>query len=182
MIRAAWDEQKDIRDVMVFLQGNGVSPTYAMKIYRQYGKDSVRIVSENPYRLAMDIFGIGFITADRIAANLGIPKESRIRAEAGILHVLHELSDEGHVYYPSTLSSRSVARSSKSGEENIPPALEGVAAQEKGDHRRRWKVGRGTWDERKSSLFDEVLRFRGRHRRSAENPGHLSQAVEAHQY
>ncbi|MEK6672236.1 MAG: ATP-dependent RecD-like DNA helicase [Nitrospirota bacterium] len=100
MIRSAWEEQKEIRDVMLFLQGNGVSPAYAVRIYRQYGREAVRIVQDNPYRLAMDIFGIGFITADRIAGNFGIPKDSQIRAEAGILYVLNQLSDDGHVYYP----------------------------------------------------------------------------------
>lgn len=100
MIRKAWDDQKEIRNVMLFLQGHGVSPAYAAKIYRQYGQESIKTVRDNPYRLAADIFGIGFITADKIAEKLGIPKESGIRAEAGILYVLHQLADEGHVYYP----------------------------------------------------------------------------------
>ncbi len=100
MIKKAWDDQKEIREVMVWLQGNGVSPTYGAKIYKQYGKESIRVVQENPYRLATDIFGIGFITADKIAENIGIAKESQIRAEAGILYVLHQLSDDGHVFYP----------------------------------------------------------------------------------
>jgi exodeoxyribonuclease V alpha subunit len=100
MISTAWAEQKEVRDVMLFLQGNEVSSTYAAKIYRQYGKDSIKVVKENPYRLADDIFGIGFLTADKIAGNLGIPKDSEMRAEAGILYVLGKLADEGHVYYP----------------------------------------------------------------------------------
>ena len=100
MIKKAWDDQKEIRDIMVFLQGHGVSPAYAAKIYKKYAKASVAVVQQNPYKLATDIFGIGFITADKIAGNLGISKESLIRAEAGILYVLHQLSDEGHVYYP----------------------------------------------------------------------------------
>ncbi|MGD0886391.1 MAG: ATP-dependent RecD-like DNA helicase [Thermodesulfovibrionales bacterium] len=100
MIKKAWDDQKEIREVMVWLQGNGVSPTYGAKIYKQYGKESVTIVQHNPYRLATDIFGIGFITADKIAEQIGISKESQMRAEAGILYVLHQLSDDGHVYYP----------------------------------------------------------------------------------
>lgn len=100
MIKKAWDDQKEIREVMVWLQGHGVSPTYGAKIYKKYGKESIHIVQENPYRLATDIFGIGFITADKIAEQIGISKESQIRAEAGILYVLHQLSDDGHVYYP----------------------------------------------------------------------------------
>ena len=72
MIKKAWDDQKEIRDVMVFLQGHGVSPAYAAKIYKKYAKESVAVVQQNPYKLATDIFGIGFITADKIAGNLGI--------------------------------------------------------------------------------------------------------------
>ncbi|OHE57115.1 MAG: recombinase RecD [Thermodesulfovibrio sp. RBG_19FT_COMBO_42_12] len=100
MIQKAWDDQKEIREVMLFLQGQSVSPTYGAKIFKQYGKESIRVVQENPYRLATDIFGIGFITADKIAEKLGIAKESQIRVEAGILYVLQQLSDDGHVYYP----------------------------------------------------------------------------------
>jgi exodeoxyribonuclease V alpha subunit len=99
-IGRAWQEQKEVREVMVFLQGHGVSSTYAVKIYKAYGDRSVSVVRENPYRLALDISGIGFKTADRIARNMGIDPGSQIRAEAGIIHVLSELVDEGHVYYP----------------------------------------------------------------------------------
>ena len=100
MIRKAWDEQKEIRTVMIFLQSHGVSSGYAAKIFKQYGNGAIEVVKENPYRLATDIFGIGFITADKIAEKLGFAKDSPLRAEAGILYVLHQLSDEGHVYYP----------------------------------------------------------------------------------
>ncbi len=100
MIGKAWNDQKEIRELMLFLQGQEVSPAYGAKIYKQYGKESIKVVRENPYRLATDIFGIGFITADKIAEKLGISRESQIRAEAGILYVLEELSDDGHVYYP----------------------------------------------------------------------------------
>jgi exodeoxyribonuclease V alpha subunit len=99
MIRKAWAEQKEIREVMHFLQGHGVSSGYAAKIFKQYGNQSIDVVKDNPYRLAMDIFGIGFVTADKIAGNLGFTKDSAVRAEAGIIYVLSQLSDEGHVYY-----------------------------------------------------------------------------------
>ena len=85
---------------MVFLQGHGVSAGYAAKIYKQYGNQSIELVRENPYRLAMDIFGIGFITADKIAENLGFQKDSPVRAQAGVIYVLSQMADEGHVYYP----------------------------------------------------------------------------------
>jgi exodeoxyribonuclease V alpha subunit len=100
MIREAWDEQKEIRDVMMFLQSHGVGSGYATKIFKQYGNRSIAVVTENPYRLAMDIFGIGFVIADSIAEKLGFPKDSPLRVEAGIIYVLHQLSDEGHVFYP----------------------------------------------------------------------------------
>ncbi|MDD4071445.1 MAG: ATP-dependent RecD-like DNA helicase [Desulfobacterales bacterium] len=100
MIRGAWQAQKEIREVMVFLQRHGVSSGYATKIFKEYGNDAIAVVSENPYRLATDIFGIGFVTADKIASSLGFDKQSRFRAEAGIIYVLHRLADEGHVYYP----------------------------------------------------------------------------------
>jgi exodeoxyribonuclease V alpha subunit len=99
-IAQAWVEQRQIRDVMVFLQAHGVSTTYAIKIYKHYRERSIAVVKENPYRLALDIFGIGFKTADRIAGQLGISPNSPERAQAGVLHVLGEVSNEGHVYYP----------------------------------------------------------------------------------
>jgi len=98
VIREAWEGQKDVRDVMIFLQGHGVSTGYSAKIFNQYGKDAIRVVRENPYSLASDIFGIGFLIADRIAEKIGIAKNAVIRAEAGILHVLERMSDEGHVF------------------------------------------------------------------------------------
>jgi exodeoxyribonuclease V alpha subunit len=100
MIQVAWEQQKEVRNIMLFLHGHEVSSSYAAKIYRQYGRESIEVVKENPYRLAEDIFGIGFLTADKIAMKLGISKDSIMRAEAGIIHVLHRLADEGHVFYP----------------------------------------------------------------------------------
>jgi len=100
MISKAWDAQREIREVMLFLQSHGVSSGYAAKIFKQYGNRSIAVVNQNPYRLAADIFGIGFITADQIAAKLGIAKDAGMRVEAGILYVLYQLSDDGNVYYP----------------------------------------------------------------------------------
>ena len=99
-ISQAWDAQSEIRDVMLFLQSHGVSSGYAAKIFKQYGNRAIAVVKQNPYRLAGDIFGIGFQTADQIAAKLGFEKNAKLRVEAGILYVLSQLSDEGHVYYP----------------------------------------------------------------------------------
>ena len=100
MIKKAWDEQKDIREVMLFLQSHGVSSGYATKIFKEYGNNAIEVVRKNPYRLATDIFGIGFVTADHIADKLGFCKDSDMRADAGILYVLHQLAESGHVYYP----------------------------------------------------------------------------------
>jgi exodeoxyribonuclease V alpha subunit len=100
MITKAWEEQKEIKEIMIFLQGHGVSAAYSAKIYKHYGNQSIEIVRENPYHLAHDIHGIGFITADKIAQNLGIDRNSLIRAKAGLIYVLNQLTEEGHVYYP----------------------------------------------------------------------------------
>jgi exodeoxyribonuclease V alpha subunit len=100
MLKQAWDAQKEIRNVMLFLQTHGVSAGYAIKIFKQYGQGAIQVVRRNPYRLAADIFGIGFLTADKIAEQLGFDKTSPMRVEAGILYVLNQLSEEGHIYYP----------------------------------------------------------------------------------
>ena len=99
-IKRAWDEQRDIKEVMLFLQSHGVSTTYAIKIYQSYGSAAARWVRDNPYRLAVDIHGIGFATADRIAASLGVSKLAPQRLEAGALHVLGDAADRGHLYLP----------------------------------------------------------------------------------
>lgn len=99
-IAAAWVEQRHIQDVMVFLQAHGVSTTYAVRVFKTYRERAIAVVKENPYRLALDIWGIGFKTADKIAQNLGISPTSPQRAVAGLLHVLGEASDQGHVFLP----------------------------------------------------------------------------------
>ena len=97
-IHESWERQKEIKNVMLFLQDHGVSTSFAAKIYRQYGNDSIAKVKENPFRLADDIWGIGFKTADSIAEKLGIGKEAFVRLRSGILYTLSSLADEGHVY------------------------------------------------------------------------------------
>lgn len=101
-IKQAWKHQKGIKEVMIFLQSYGVSASFATKIYREYQNKTIPVIKENPYRLATDVYGIGFKTADKIAQNLGIDPKSQIRAEAGILYILTELTEEGHVYYPES--------------------------------------------------------------------------------
>jgi exodeoxyribonuclease V alpha subunit len=99
-IRRAWVEQRAIKDVMVFLHSHGVAMSHATKIYKRYGERSIAVVRENPYRLALDIFGIGFQTADEIARSLGVEPTAPSRCQAGLLHVLRALADEGHVAAP----------------------------------------------------------------------------------
>ena len=99
-ITSAWSEQKVIREIMVFLQSHGVGTARAVRIYKTYGDRSVEKVKENPYRLALDIHGIGFKTADQLAQQLGIDRESLIRAQAGVRHVLQEYSGNGHCAQP----------------------------------------------------------------------------------
>jgi exodeoxyribonuclease V alpha subunit len=106
MITASWNGQKAVRDIMLFLQEHGVGTARAWRIYRIYGEQAITKVTENPYRLSLDIESIGFQTADTIAASLGMEKNSLIRAEAGIRHVLRNLSLEGHCAVPEeTLAS-----------------------------------------------------------------------------
>jgi exodeoxyribonuclease V alpha subunit len=131
MIKAAWQEQKEVRNVMLFLQSHDVSSAYAAKIYRQYGREAIAVVRENPYRLATDIFGIGFRTADNIAAKLGIPKDSSLRAEAGVLYVLQQLSAEGHVYYPHDSLIEECLKILDISAETIARAIETIAAEKR---------------------------------------------------
>jgi exodeoxyribonuclease V alpha subunit len=99
-IKETWKEHRAIRDVMLFLQSQGISPTYAQKIYKQYGDQSIAKIQLNPYRLSKDIYGIGFKSADQIAQKLGIEKNSNERIEAGVEFVLFELSNRGHTCFP----------------------------------------------------------------------------------
>ena len=100
MIRTAWAEQRAIKEVMIFLQSHGVSTSLATKIYKTYGDESIDVVREDPYRLARDIFGIGFLTADKIAQSLGMAPDAPQRVAAGAAYVLSQATDEGHVFLP----------------------------------------------------------------------------------
>ncbi|MFD1831718.1 MULTISPECIES: SF1B family DNA helicase RecD2 [Streptomyces] len=100
LIGAAWEEQKAIKEVMVFLQGVGVSTSIAVRIYKKYGDASISVVKNQPYRLAADVWGIGFLTADRIAQAVGIPHDSPDRVKAGLQYALSNSADQGHCYLP----------------------------------------------------------------------------------
>ncbi len=97
-IKSSWQEQKEIKNIMLFLQGHEVSTSHATKIFKTYGSESISVVKENPYKLADDIWGIGFKTADTIAGKLGIEKDRFIRLRSGILYTLNKLSESGHCF------------------------------------------------------------------------------------
>ena len=123
-IKESWEKQKDVKDIMVFLQGHGVSSTYAAKIYKQYGKDSIEKVQDNPYCLADDIWGIGFKTADGIAEKLGYEKNDLKRCRSGILYTLSKLSEDGHVYSEREQLIKSAKELLQADEEHIVQALD----------------------------------------------------------
>jgi len=125
MIARAWEEQQQIKEVMLFLQSHEVSAALAVKIYKAYGDDSLTIVRENPYRLAHDIYGIGFLTADRIARKLGMALDAPQRVQAGISYVLSQLADEGHVYAPQ---GELIARSAEILDVPVEMVVEGIEA------------------------------------------------------
>ncbi|MFQ5658338.1 MAG: helix-hairpin-helix domain-containing protein, partial [Candidatus Methylomirabilales bacterium] len=102
-IRAAWDEQRHIRGLILFLQEYHISPTFAVRLFKAYGPNAPLRIREDPYRLARDIAGIGFKTADRIGTSLGVAKDSPKRLAAGLLYLLQETTEAGHVYYPASL-------------------------------------------------------------------------------
>jgi exodeoxyribonuclease V alpha subunit len=102
MISKAWAEQRAIKEVMLFLQSNGVSTSLATKIYKTYGDDAINIVRADPYRLARDIFGIGFLTADKIARAMGLPEDAPERVAAGVAYALNQASEDGHVFLPTS--------------------------------------------------------------------------------
>lgn len=102
MISRAWAEQRAIKEVMLFLQSNGVSTSLATKIYKTYGDDAIAVVRADPYRLARDIFGIGFLTADKIARAMGLPEDAPERVAAGVAYALNQASEDGHVFLPTS--------------------------------------------------------------------------------
>lgn len=124
LVIEAWSEQKAIRAIMVFLQSHGVGTARAVRIYKTYGNHAIDRVRENPYRLALDIQGIGFVTADAIARRLGIPRDSLIRARAGVHHVLQTLASEGHCAGARDQVLRRASELLEVGEATLAEAIE----------------------------------------------------------
>ena len=125
-IRQSWVEQKAVREIMIFLHSYSVTPSQAMRIYRAYGADAIAVLKQNPYRLASDIWGIGFKSADKIAMNMGIPAQSIIRARAGLSYSLQTLAEEGHCYCPR---NELLAIASKQLEIGLPQLEEALALE-----------------------------------------------------
>ena len=130
-ITKAWQEQKQVKEIMVFLHSHGVSTNLAVKIYKTYGDQSLEIVQKNPYQLERDIYGVGFKTADRIARALGLPVDHPSRIEAGIVFALNEMINEGHVFVPrESLGGRAVELLEVSPD-LIAPALDRLAQEDR---------------------------------------------------
>lgn len=130
LIAESWEKQKEIKNVMLFLQDHGVNTSFAAKIYKQYGNESVEKVKENPFRLADDIWGIGFKTADSIAEKLGFGKEAFVRLRSGIMYTLSNLADEGHVYARKDQLIRKAAELLEAEEASIVMTLDQMLKDE----------------------------------------------------
>ncbi|HLK92989.1 MAG TPA: ATP-dependent RecD-like DNA helicase [Polyangia bacterium] len=126
-VRDAWAAQRAVREVMVFLQGYGVSPAFAARIYKRYGAASIARVRENPYRLAFDVWGIGFLSADKLAAALGVAPGAPARLEAGVRHVLDEEAGNGHVFVPRPRLAQRAAALLDQPEADVGAAIERLA-------------------------------------------------------
>jgi exodeoxyribonuclease V alpha subunit len=129
-IKEAWAEQKAIKEVMIFLQGVGVSTSIAVKIYKKYGDESIGMVKAQPYRLAADIWGIGFKTADTIAESVGIARDSPERIKAGLAYTLSEAADDGHCYLPEHVLVADAAKILGVPDSLIAPQIPDLAAEE----------------------------------------------------
>ena len=128
-IRDAWKAQRAIRDVMIFLQGHGVSSAYGARIFKAYGPASLDVVKNNPFLLARDISGMGFRTADNIAFKLGFDPHSDVRAEAGIIYSLQEVRDDGHCFFPEADLIERCAKELDIPQETLKAALPRLAGE-----------------------------------------------------
>lgn len=148
----AWEEQRAIKDVMIFLQGHGISTHLAVKIYKQYGDESLAVVQTTPYRLVQDIHGIGFKTADKIAQALGLAADDPARIEAGIHYTLSKMADDGHVYAPQDELEPEAAGILQVPAEKVTAVLESL---ENSDLVRRETITYRTTDDRRQTTAGE---------------------------
>ena len=129
-IRTSWEQHRGIQQIMIFLTGHGVAPGVAVKAFRRYGAGAVEVVRSNPYRLAEEVFGVGFLTADRIARKLGIPPDAPERLEAGLLFALQEAASQGHVFLPADKLRERAAALLEVDSEGLEGALDRLRSRE----------------------------------------------------
>ncbi|MCF7890527.1 ATP-dependent RecD-like DNA helicase [Candidatus Bipolaricaulota bacterium] len=130
-IKEGWKEGKEIRNIMIFLKEHGVSTAYSVKIYKEYGEDTVEILEDDPYQLARDVFGIGFRTADRIARKLGLGEAELPRLKAGVEYALQEATNDGHLYLPRRELVENAAELLDAQKEQIQPAVDELIREER---------------------------------------------------
>ena len=131
MIARAWDDQRQVKEIMVYLHGHGVTTNLAIKIFKQYGDRSMQVVESDPYRLARDIHGVGFKTADRLARDLGLPTDHPSRIQAGVVYALNQIVEDGHVYSPQEELTRLACDLLEVDPDVIPPALDELALDDR---------------------------------------------------
>jgi len=136
-IRSSWEQHRGIQQIMIFLTGHGIPPGVAVKAFRRYGAGAVDVVRSNPYRLAEEVFGVGFLTADRIARKLGVPEDAPERREAGVLFALQEAAVQGHVFLPKDELLTTAATLLETQADLLAPAVERLEAREQVVIRRR---------------------------------------------
>ncbi len=181
LITKGWEEQQQIKEVMLFLQGHGITNSLAVKIYKTYGDDSIKQVEADPYRLARDIHGVGFKTADKIARDLGLAVNHPARIEAGVVYALNEATGEGHVYLPEDVLIETATELLEVTPEEVRDAIDRAAQSD------LVKVDAVSSDEGEVRAvylppyyFSEVGAAR-RLKKMAENPGsHLDNIDHAH--
>jgi exodeoxyribonuclease V alpha subunit len=127
-IMQAWQQQRGMQDVMVFLQGHGIGASLALRIYRVFGVETIARVRENPYALAREVHGVGFVIADRIAHSLGIRGDFPLRVQAGVMHILREAAERGHCFLPLLSLRRSATEMLATEEESVEIAVERLAS------------------------------------------------------
>lgn len=149
VLSETWDQHRQVRDIMIFLQGVGISPSLATRLYRHYGNDTARILRENPYQVALEVRQIGFRTADQLAEKLGVARDAPERAEAGIVHVLTDALGDGHTFLPREELLRQSGELLQLDEALVAEALERLS--------RRNRVARHTLPEGQEAVFAPAL-------------------------
>ncbi len=166
-ITKAWVERRAVGAIMVFLQGHGVSPGLASRIYRRFGAHAIEIVSRSPYRLALDVWGVGFKTADAIARSLGVSADAPERAQAGVLQTLHDLSARGHVFAERADLARMAAAMLERDEDEAATAIDALAGSK---HVVVEPIGGSEAAVYKTDLFDAEVRLARRLRALLDRP------------